>query len=415
MSRARLVGGGLALAWLAAPLGAQAPESALTPVDAPRLESREAYQRDRHRDLRATPEVGMGDVEGAVERVMLDRTRIGTFAYVQGHRLQPALRLGGRARGIRSAWDGAETCPPQALKVGAQWEPEGGARDLGYRGFGDLDDPEHRLHWQRRGAAFYHDLLEVQGARRSLLHRFLFFFPWGHGDFGGHLGPHAVWVELRQRLDPDEAERGRWVARARRDLERQRDQLRRLVQAPEGEAAPARPLLARIDELLAGEVEPPLHMSIDRVIVSDPTPVRGGTPWALRVYQPEQLGFDQDRVILYVTEGTHRFLASPAELGRLEECDPPYLLEPGGRLPLIDLRTFEHPENPLAARARGEKVPLLPGFLDTPVLVFGFQEASWRFPDRFQGRPFGAPPPRPAAPQPSSASIQPASTATAEP
>jgi hypothetical protein len=248
-----------------------------------------------------------------------------------------------------------------------------------------------QVHWGRRGLVYYHDLPRIRDGQKFLLHRFLYYFPLGQGHFGGSLAPHVSWVELWERLDPSEALRAQWVERARHELQLQRKILARHPEVAKRE-------LKRVDELLAGELTPPLYLAVTKVVVSEPMPVRGGQKWKLRIYAGTEVEFRQGRPVFYVSEGNHRLLARRKELAWLEECDPPFHREPrGGKLPLVDLRDYQQPDNPLAARAKGAKVPVLSGFLDSPVLLQGFEEAFWRSPELFEGIPFG---PRPAGSNP---------------
>lgn len=376
---------------LASPAAA-APEG-LTPVTGPDLRSRPVF--DTHRsELRyqtmVTPERPQdGPPDEAVEQRMASRADLGVEALARGLALQPSLRLGNVGGGLRSAWDSAETHPPNALKVGRQWEPEGGASDLMRMAFGDLTDEELHLHWRKRGAVFYHDLPLVRGERKWIRHRYLYYFASGYDAWGSRLQPHVVWVEVRERLNPSEAEHAQWLARARGELAEKAATLKRLSSGGGPQAGEARQVLERVEALAEGEPPIPLHLAVDQVLLADPMPVRGGQPWKLRLHKPQALEWEGDRLILYVAESSHRFVVRPKDLGWFEECDPPWIREPreDGKLPLVDLREHRQPENPIAARDKGEAVPHLPGFTDSPVMVLGFDGAFQLSPASFQEPP----------------------------
>lgn len=383
-----LLGASLAVAQGTAPT-----TGVLAPVAGPDLRDRPVH--DTHRSAtryqtRVTPErAGEVAPDGAVTRSMATRKELGPEALARALALQPSLRLGNVAGGLRKAWDAAETHPPNSLRVGRQWEPEGGASDIQRMAFGDMTDRELQLHWRKRGAVFYHDLPLVRGEQRWLRHRFIYYFVAGYDSWGGRLEPHVVWVELRERLNPSEAERSQWVARARSELADKTAALERLAKGGGPQAAGAQAMLGRVRELAEGEPPIPLHLAVDQVTLADPMPVRGGKPWKIRVHRPGALEWEGDRLVLYVAESSHRFVVRPKHLGWLEECDPPWIREPreDGKLPMIDLREHRQPENPVAARDRGEKVPHLAGFLDSPVMVMGFEGAFQLDPTSFDAPP----------------------------
>ena len=385
----------LALGLLAAGLaGAQTTSPAgIAPVTGPDIESRPVVDTQRTQGqyrTEVTPErAGEAAPEGAVSQRMATRSELGTEALARGLALQPSLRLGNVGGGLRRAWDGAETHPPNALKVGRQWEPEGGASDFMRMAYGDLTDEELLLHWKKRGAVFYHDLPLVRGEKQWMRHRYVYYFMAGYDSWGGRLPPHVVWVEIRERLNPSEAERAQWLARARGELAEKAAALERLVAGGGPQAAGAGEVLARVKALAEGEPPIPLHLAVDQVVLADPMPVRGEQPWTLRIHPPEALEWEGDRLALYVAESSHRFVVRPKDLGWLEECDAPWIREPrkDGKLPLIDLRDHTHPENPVAARDKGEKVPYLPGFVDSPVMVMGFDGAFRADPTGFAAPP----------------------------
>lgn len=395
--RAGCFGAGLALvlslrsaqAQPASPPGPPTPTSPeIQEVVQPSLEGRIPYHVDRRRDVEPVPEVAEVDPSTLAQVGLAMRVQVGNEGLIRGLELQPRIFLGRRAGGLRSAWDSGEMCPPQALRVGGQWEPEAGATDLLLRRFGDLSDPELQLHYQRRGCVYYHDLMRASGGQRFFLHRYFYYFPLGVGAWGENLAPHVVWVELWERLDPGEVERARWVSRAREEIQEHRAALVR-----SGAASPE--VLARVDGLLEGDLNPPLHMAIQRVVISDPMPVRGEVPWKLRSYSWEDLDFQAGRLVLYVSEGNHRFVPRLARLRWWEECDGPFFEEPhDGKLPLIDLRTPGNPDNPVWVRSQGQAVPVLPGFLDTPAILKGFEQAAWEDPESFPDHPFGPVPER---------------------
>ncbi len=364
LGSAWLLGALLAVVWLAGPLRA---------------------------DPTAVPAPTPGPGTGFLVAELLDRAKVGPEALRSATALQPALRFGNRAGGLRGFFDRAERFAPLALKNAWGWGPSEAHREFEDAVSGRrLDHAEALAYWGRRGAAFYLDLPEQSEGRLSMLHRYLYLFGEGEGLLLGRTGPHVVWVEVRERLDPSPQELEIWRARTASDLEGKRDAL---LAMRTGERQPGR--LAVIDEalaslarIMAGPLDPPLHQAVEEVLVSDPMPIDGGR-FRIRRYARDQLRFSGDRVELWVSEGNHRFLASPGELSWFEECDQPWIVEPrhDGRLPLIDLRDFEQPENPLRLRAIGESLPELPGFLDSPALVVGFRQLAARRPDLFEVPP----------------------------
>lgn len=384
------------------PAPVSVPDVARRPV----VDTQASPARER---TEVTPERAGEDPGPVVRRTMATRAELGAEALRRGIALQPSLRLGNVGGGLRKAWDAAEPYPPNALKVGRQWEPEAGASDLMRMGFGDLSDPELQIHWGKRGAAFYHDLPLIRSGHKWLRHRYVYYFLAGYDAWGGRLPPHVVWVEVRERLDPTEPERAQLVARARGELAEKIATLERLAAGGGPQAEPARQMLAQARALAEGEPPIPLHLQVDQVILADPMPVRGGQPWKIRVLEPDDLEWDGDRLVLYVAEGSHRFVTRPKDLGWFEECDAPWIREPhqDGRLPLVDLREPRQPENPIAARDGGAVVPPLPGFVDSPVLVAGFDGAYRMDPASFAEPPpewvraaLAASPPPAASPQP---------------
>jgi hypothetical protein len=384
---------------VAQPTASEAPPEAsafggLTPVAAPNISKRpvvDTQHSPARYKTRITPErsdLGAAPTDAVTQR-MATREELGTAVLARGLALQPSLRFGNVGGGIRKAWDAAETHPPVSLRVGKQWEPEAGASDFTRLAFGDLTDNELLLHWRKRGAAFYHDLPLVHGGKKWIRHRYLYYFQAGYDGWGGRLQPHVVWVEVRERLEPTEAEYSQWIARARSELAEKAAALERLIAGGGPQAEGAKGVLERVRALAEGEPPVPLHLAVDQVILADPMPVRGGTPWKIRVHRADELEWEGDRPILYVAESSHRFVVRPKALTWREECDPPWIREPreGGKLPLLDLRDHRHPENPVAARDRGDKVPHLPGFVDSPVMILGFDGALRMNPLSFEDPP----------------------------
>lgn len=318
---------------------------------------------------------------GAVEVAMLDRTRVGSEALVRGRALQPRLRFDGVTSGWRRLWDGAEPFPPLTLKVGDDWSATSWDMDLTVLRLGTMADAGMTETFGRRGCVYYHDLPIGERGRPYLLHRYLYFFPRGRAGVWSNLASHVVWVEVKENLAPTAAELDLALETEKRRHQAQLADLERLA-AQGGElAGQAREALTRLAAAAPAAGRLPARAAIERVTVSDPVPALGGT-MRLRTYRPDQLEFLGDRPELWVAGGTHRLLAGPGELGWFEHCDAPWIFEPGGILPLVDLRAYDNPENPLATRVRAlATVPELPGFIDHPALVFGFEEAARRFPD----------------------------------
>ena len=67
------------------------------------------------------------DLEGTSDLATLDRSRVGPESILRAVEIQPRIRLSGVSKTLRRFWDRAETWPPQALRIGPQWEPEAGA------------------------------------------------------------------------------------------------------------------------------------------------------------------------------------------------------------------------------------------------------------------------------------------------
>ncbi len=315
------------------------------------------------------------------------RLEVGNEGVQRGLRLQPKLRFGGRAGGIRSSWDRAERVPPMTLKTAQQWEPEAGASEFLRRGYADLTDVDLLEYWSRRGGVYYLEVPEVQGTKQWLLHRYLYFFHAGSNWLGSGLSPHVVWVELRERLNPTEVERSQWMGQQRAELQMSIRELEALVKENGPVAASAQAALTSLKKIQSEIRTPTVKYAVDRILVSDPQPVRAAGGWKIRRVSPQDLQWEKSRPEFLVTEGTHRFVASTQELRWYEECDRPYITEPRGRLPLLDLRDLKNPDNPIAARAAGQEVPPLSGFLDTQVLLLGFWQTYSRSPELFESVP----------------------------
>lgn len=375
---------------LLAPAGAEAQEGGLAPVPKVDVRGRAAPTVREERFRLEHPREEAGPTQEAL--VMADRSRVGVEAVQQALRLQPRLHFGGIAKGLRGAWDGGERIPPTAMRIYEGWEIAAHSRAMAEWSGGTLLEGDPAQWFVRRGAVFYHDLPEP-GPEPALLHRFVYFFPGGSDWLGRVLGPHFVWVELRTLLAPTDAQRARWQARARAELEARGRSLAEMVASetdPQARAA-IQGMAKQVEGMLAAgdEVAIPEHFQVSEVVVTDPIPVEGG-PVTLKVYAGDALQWEGARPKLWVTEGDHHFLPDPAMKTFWQECDPPYTVEPrDGRVALIDLREFRQPENPLAARAAGQRVQPMPGFLEHPALLLGWRGVARRHPELLVGKPFG--------------------------
>lgn len=302
-----------------------------------------------------------------------DRTRVGDQLYQRGKIFQPKLHFGNRAEGFRKYWDKAEESCPQALRVGKSFRPEDIQVDLAMNQLGDLASETHREHFARRGAVYYLDLPFSRGSEKFVAHRYYYFFPQGSTVWGTRLPAHGVWVDVVERVEAGPNEIREFQERERTFLEaRKKSLLGALETLPKPARAEVQDSLSRLEGILQGLGPLPLaaRSAVEVVWVSAPTPLDQEVQKVTR-YGPTQLTWWEDRPALYVTEGNHRFLGSLEEKTGWEELDPPFLTEPRGGLPRVDLRSFSHPENPIGARARGEDVPSMPGFFDSPIFLQG--------------------------------------------